>query len=50
MAMRLAHYYSSGCVHEVHTLCDLVCDICGEPCRCECHEEKVPAVTVQVPA
>ena len=30
-------YVSTYCQHGLHHHCRLMCKICDDPCRCECH-------------
>jgi hypothetical protein len=34
-------YLSTACHHGLHARCRLTCKFCAEPCRCECHRERV---------
>ena len=39
------HYFSTYCLHDLHTDCRLTCKICAKPCRCRCHRDSDGAVT-----
>lgn len=35
------HYYSTSCLHGLHSRCRKECKFCEERCRCDCHREEV---------
>lgn len=39
---RLAHYYSTWCMHKQHEQCKGSCKSCAAPCRCDCHLQQSP--------
>lgn len=34
------HYWSTYCIHDLHSDCRLACKTCQSPCRCPCHTEE----------